>query len=60
MPEELKELKNVSIQLDSQTAERIADRYITFKYVENFSCVLLVVGFFAFIAWVGKKMAENC
>lgn len=57
MPEEL---KNVSIQLDSKTAESIADKYITYKYTDTalgFICVCFCI---ILVGYVVKLFIKHC
>lgn len=56
MPEEL---KNTTIQIDSKTAEQIAGQYITFKYVEHISLVILTVCLGLLVWKICKKAMED-
>jgi len=55
----LEDFNNVSVNIDSDTARAIADQYIQFKYVENFSCIGVIFvfcGLFALgVRWVVKN-----
>lgn len=58
MPEELKSL-NTTIQLDSKTAELIANKYITYKYYETGLTFVGLLFMAICVCLLIKKMVEE-
>ena len=51
----LEDLKNVQVNLDSATAQQIADQYIRYKYIDSamgFICVMTMLLGCAFIVYL--------
>lgn len=55
----IEDLPNIAVNVDSDTARAIAEQYIHFKYVENFTfatvIVLLLILVGSVIRWVIKS-----
>jgi flagellar biogenesis protein FliO len=51
-------IKDAHIQIDSSTAEKIAEQYILLKYVENFSILFFCISIILLIGWLIHRVTR--
>jgi hypothetical protein len=63
MEDIVEKIGNVNLNIDSETARAIADQYVTLKYVQHWTVVVILAVVFAplmfYLAKMLKKMIEE-